>query len=160
MLLLGCRLSHYRTSALYNRFDTKGRIGLDMNRKIIHNRLIFFYQQFKYHDFWRTGNPRTFLDWYYICLLLYLTNFFTWIIRLTSYFPRTVKSEIQVILCLQPRDKVAQLSPYALSARPNLDSTVSCDVTKRGSPETRSLDYLLPNLWADNKAKENARGLD
>lgn len=43
MLLLGFRLLHYRTSALYNRFDTKDRIGLDMNRKIIHNRLIFFY---------------------------------------------------------------------------------------------------------------------
>ena len=159
MLLLGCRLLHYRTSALYNRFDTKGRIGLDINRKIIHNRLIFFISSL---------NTTTFdilvirgLFWIgtiYACF--YLTNFFTWIIRLTSYFPRTVKSEIQVILCLQPRDKVAQLSPYALSARPNLDSTVSGDVTKRGSPETRSLDYLLPNLWADNKAKENARGLD
>ena len=159
MLLLGCRLLHYRTSALYNRFDTKGRIGLDMNRKIIHNRLIFFISSL---------NTTTFdvlvirgLFWIgtiYACF--YLTNFFTWIIRLTSYFPRTVKSEIQVILCLQPRDKVAQLSPYALSARSNLDSTVSCDVTERGSPETRSLDYLLPNLWADNKVKENARGLD
>ena len=153
MLLLGCRLLHYRTSALYNRFDTKGRIGLDMNRKIIHNRLIFLrtFDVLVIRGLFCIGTI-------YACF--YLTNFFTWIIRLTSYFPRTVKSEIQVILCLQPRDKVAQLSPYALSARSNLDSTVSCDVTERGTPETRSLDYLLPNLWADYKAKENARGLD
>ena len=79
---------------------------------------------------------------------------------LTSYLSRTVKSETQVILGLQPRDKVVQRSPYAFPARSNLDSTVSCDVTKRESPETRSLNYLFPDLRADNKAKENARGLD
>ena len=45
-----------------------------------------------------------------------------------------------------------QPCPYAFSARSNLHSTVSCDVTERESP-------TFPRLRADNRLRKNAWGL-
>ena len=49
-----------------------------------------------------------------------------------------------------------QPSPHMFSARSFLDSTMSCDITKRYLPRTPFSRPLSPRLRADNGSRENA----